>query len=411
MTDVVDLRDGWLRPAPLDPVPFHVASIEEDDIAAVVAVLRSGWLTTGPVCRAFEEAFARTLGDGVEALAVNSGTSALHLALEALGVGPGDYVLTPSYTFTATAEVVRYLGAHPLLVDVDERTGNLTPETVEQAYERLPRGVRFRVKALMPVHFAGLPCAMEQLTALADGAGWAVVDDAAHALPAARQGVPIGGGGDATGFSFYATKPLCTGEGGMVVTRRPEIAARMRVMRLHGIDHDAFNRYAEPDQWRYAVVAPGFKYNLTDIAAALGLSQLRRLHALRDRRAAVAATYSAAFAGIDGLDVPPDAPAGDEHAWHLYALRVLDGPRVRNRLVQELARLGIGTSVHFIPLHMQPYYRDTYALEEHECPAATRLHGRELSLPLFPDMTAEQVMRVIEAVPAALARARDSVGV
>ncbi|MGB8652208.1 MAG: DegT/DnrJ/EryC1/StrS family aminotransferase [Mycobacteriales bacterium] len=414
MTDIIDLRDLPQQDAHHDArqgsVPFHVASIDQQDIDAVVEVLRGGWLTTGPACRAFEDAFARTIGHGVEAIAVNSCTSALHLALEALGVGHGDYVLVPSYTFTATAEVVRYLGAHPLLVDVDEATGNLTVDTVEQTYERLPRGVRARVKALVPVHFAGLACAMEELVALAERRGWALVDDAAHALPASRKGLPVGSYGDVTAYSFYATKTLCTGEGGMVVTRRPEVAARMRVMRLHGIDRDVFNRYAEPDRWRYAVVAPGFKYNMTDMAAALGLSQLRRLDAMRDRRAAIAASYTAAFAQVDGLGTPPDAPAGDVHAWHLYALRVLDGPRVRNRLVQELARLGVATSVHFIPLHLQPYYRDAYALEEHECPGATRLHGRELSLPLFPDMTPSQVQRVVEAVPLALARSRDRFG-
>jgi dTDP-4-amino-4,6-dideoxygalactose transaminase len=412
--DVIDLRD---RPDVLAPVadlvdvPFHVASITENDIAAVVAVMRGGWLTTGPVCKAFEEAFVQSLGEPVEALAVNSCTSALHLALEALHVAPGDYVLVPAYTFTATAEVVRYLGAHPVLVDVDERTGNVTRETVEQTYLRLPADVRSRVRALVPVHFAGLPCALEELEALALRHGWALVDDAAHALPAARKGVPVGGYGDATAYSFYATKTLCTGEGGMVVTRRPEVAARMRVMRLHGIDRDVFNRYAEADRWRYEVVAPGFKYNLTDVAAALGLSQLRRLHAMRDRRAAVAALYSAAFAEVDGLDVPPDAPPGDQHAWHLYALRVLDGPVVRNRMVRELARRGISTSVHFIPLHLQPYYRDAYALEEQDYPEATRLHGRELSLPLFPDLTTAQVQRVVEAVPEALAAARQRTGV
>ena len=407
--EVIDLRDPAPAVEPVE-VPFHTASITENDIAAVVAVMRGGWLTTGPVCKAFEDAFALALGEPVEALAVNSCTSALHLALEAHQVGPGDYVLLPAYTFTATAEVVRYLGAHPVLVDVDERTGNLTRATVEQAYLRLPSDVRPRVRALVPVHFAGLPCELEDLEALSREHRWAMVDDAAHALPAARKGVPVGGYGDATAYSFYATKTLCTGEGGMVVTRHPEIAARMRVMRLHGIDRDVFNRYAEPDRWRYEVVAPGFKYNLTDVAAALGLSQLRRLHAMRDRRAAVAARYSAALAGVDGLEVPPDAPPGDQHAWHLYALRVLDGPAVRNRLVRELARRGIATSVHFIPLHLQPYYRDAYALEERDFPGATRLHGRELSLPIFPDMTSRQVDAVIEAVPAALAAARQRSG-
>jgi dTDP-4-amino-4,6-dideoxygalactose transaminase len=387
-------------------VPFHVASIDDDDVEAVVDVLRSGWLTTGPVCAQFEQAFAAHLGGGVEALAVSSCTSALHLALEAVGVGPGDRVVVPSYTFTATAEVVRYLGAHPLLVDVDARTGNLTAEGVEQAVDDLPGPVRDTVRAVVPVHFAGLPCAMEQLCALAERRGWSVVDDAAHALPARRRGVPIGRYGDATAYSFYATKTLCTGEGGMVVTRDPVLAARMRVMRLHGIDRDVFDRYEQPDRWRYEVVAPGFKYNLSDMAAALGLSQLARLDRMRDRRAEVAAAYSAAFAGVEGLAVPPDAPVGDLHAWHLYALRVLDAPEVRNRMVRELAGLGVGTSVHFIPLHEQPYYRDSYGLDAGRFPGAARLFDQELSLPLFPGMTDGQVQHVLDAVPLALAWAR-----
>jgi dTDP-4-amino-4,6-dideoxygalactose transaminase len=408
MTEVVDRPTNSLVVERALSVPFHSASIDEGDIQAVVDVLRSGWLTTGPVCKAFEQAFARRLGPDVEALAVNSCTSGLHLALEAVGVGPGDYVITPAYTFTATAEVVRYLGAHPLLVDVDERTGNITADIVQRAFQRLPSTERHRIKALVPVHFGGLPCAMEELAALAEANDWALIDDAAHALPAERRGLPVGAYGDATAYSFYATKTLCTGEGGMVVTRRPELATRMRLMRLHGIDRDVFNRYAETDSWRYAVVAPGFKYNMTDIAAALGLSQLQRLRALRDQRAAIAATYSKAFADIDGLYLPPDAPEGDLHAWHLYALRVLDGQKVRDRLIEELGREGIGTSVHFIPLHMHPYYRQTYALEDRDCPSSTRLHRREVSLPLFPDMTPTQVDRVLEAVPAALVRARRS---
>ncbi len=400
-----------LAEQPTTTVPFHVADIDDQDVAAVVEVLRSGWLTTGPVCAAFEAAFARRLGgdgDGdLQAIAVNSGTSGLHLALEAVGVKGGDLVLVPSYTFTATAEVVRYLGAHPVLVDVDPHTGNVTEATVELAYHRLSGHERRRVKAVVPVHFAGLPVALEQLVEQTERHGWALVDDAAHALPATRRGLPVGRYGDATAFSFYATKTLCTGEGGMVVTRDPALAARMRVMRLHGIDHDVFDRYAQPDKWRYAVVAPGFKYNLPDTAAALGLSQLRRLDDMRDRRTAVAARYSAALAGVEGLAVPPQAPEGDLHAWHLYSLRVLDGPEVRDQMVRELASLGVGSSVHFIPLHMQPYYRDAYGLDDRQFPGATRLFGQELSLPLFPGMTPEQVEQVVSAVPEALARARD----
>jgi dTDP-4-amino-4,6-dideoxygalactose transaminase len=388
-----------------DDVPFHQISIDEVDIEAVVGVLRSGWLTTGPQARAFEEAFAAFLGGGVTALAVNSCTSALHLALEAVGVGPGDYVLTTPYTFTATGEVVRYLGAHPVFADVDPETGNLTADTVLEAYDRMSPWVRSRIRALLPVHFAGLPCDLTALTRIAADHGWALVDDAAHALPASHAGVPVGAWGCATAFSFYATKTLCTGEGGMVVTADEQLAQRMRVMRLHGIDRDAFDRYATYDSWRYDIIAPGFKYNLTDLAAALGLSQLPRVPAMRERRAAVARTYDEALAGVDGLHLPPQA-AADQHAWHLYALRVDDGAEVRDQLVRELAADGVGTSVHFIPLHLQSYYRDAYRLDPEAFPAANQLFSQEISLPLFPGMTADQVSRVADAVPRALRRAR-----
>jgi dTDP-4-amino-4,6-dideoxygalactose transaminase len=386
-------------------VPFHTASITEEDVAGVVDVLRSGWLTTGKRCHEFERDFAHHLGGHVQAVTVNSCTSALHLALEAVGVGAGDFVLTTPNTFTATSEVVRYLGAHPVFADIDVRTGNLTAATVTAAFDRLPADLRPRVKALLPVHFGGLPCAMQDLTALAERHGWALVDDAAHALPASHRGVPIGRWGDATAFSFYATKTLCTGEGGMLVSSRPELVRRARTMRLHGIDADVFDRYTKVDAWRYRVVAAGFKYNMTDIAAALGISQLRRLHAMRDRRAAIALEYDAAFAGDDRLALPAAAPPGDEHAWHLYPLRLLAGADVRDATVRQLAQLGVVCSVHFIPLHLQPYYRDTYRLRPQDLPSALLLYGQELSLPLFPDMTPEQVQRVIDAVPVALDRA------
>jgi dTDP-4-amino-4,6-dideoxygalactose transaminase len=392
------------------PVPFHVSDVDESDIAAVVAVLRDGWLTTGARCHAFEEAFSDFLGGGVQALAVNSCTSALHLALEAVGVGPGDRVITSPYTFTATAEVLRYLGAHPVFADVDPRTGNLTAETVLAAWQQLSLGVRRRVRAVVPVHFAGLPCEMEDLEELACLRGWQVVDDAAHALPAARQGRPIGTWGTATAFSFYATKTLCTGEGGMLVTSDDAVARRARTMRLHGIDRDAFDRYRSSDGWRYDVVAAGFKYNLTDIAAAMGCTQLRRLRETHRARTAIAAVYDSALGEVEGLALPATAPRGDEHARHLYPLRVTAGDGVRDLLVRHLAAHGITTSVHFIPLHLQPYYREKYGLQPGDFPGATALFGQEISLPLFPSMTTRQVQRVIdgvvEGVREALAAAR-----
>ncbi|MCU1602181.1 MAG: pyridoxal phosphate-dependent aminotransferase [Frankiales bacterium] len=383
-------------------VPFHRADIDEQDIAAVVAVLRDGWLTTGERCREFEKRFAEHLGGGVQALAVNSCTSALHLALEALGIKRGDRVITSPYTFTATAEVLRYLGAHPVFADIDPATGNITADTVQEAWHRLTPAVRRRVRAVVPVHFAGLPCEMETLVELASRRGWSVVDDAAHALPAARHGKPIGTWGTATAFSFYATKTLCTGEGGMLVTADDAVAHRARVMRLHGIDRDSFARYRKADGWRYSVVAAGFKYNLTDVAAAMGITQLERLPELQRRRAAVAARYDEELGHLEGLRVPEAVPWGDEHAHHLYPLRVLAGRRVRDRFIEELAARGVMTSVHFIPLHLQPYYRDSYGLLPGDLPGATRLFDQEVSLPLFPGMTAGQVDQVLSAVPAAL---------
>jgi dTDP-4-amino-4,6-dideoxygalactose transaminase len=390
----------------VDDVPFHRASIDEDDVDAVADVLRSGWLTTGRRCREFEDAFAQSLGGGVTALAVNSCTSALHLAFEAMGVGPGDVVLTSPYTFTATAEVLRYLGAHPMFADVDPTTGALTVEGVLRALDQAPTAARDRIRAVAPVHFAGRPCDLTGLGRVAHEQGWGMVDDAAHAIPAAHRGVPVGRWGTATAFSFYATKSLCTGEGGMVVTSDDALAQRMRTMRLHGIDRDAFARYSQHDSWRYEVVAPGFKYNLTDVAAALGISQLRRQADFRARRAAVAEAYTQAFRSVPGLQPPPDAARGDEHAWHLYALRVLDGPSVRDELVRQLAAVGVGTSVHFIPLHLQPYYRDAYGLARGDFPGAEELFDSEISLPLFPDLTDAQVDRVVTVLPGALARAR-----
>jgi dTDP-4-amino-4,6-dideoxygalactose transaminase len=394
--------------ANMDPIPFHVPSIDESDIPGVLEVLRDRWLTTGPRCTAFEQAFGEFLGGGVHCLAVNSATAALHLALEAVGLRAGDKVLTTPYTFTATAEVVRYFGADPVFADVDARTFNVTRASLAAAYEALPARDRERVRVVLPVHFAGLPCAMDELEELAAGYGWRLIDDAAHALPARRRQRLIGCYGNVTAFSFYATKTLCTGEGGMAVTRDPALAERMRTMRTHGISRDVFDRYRTMGaQWYYEVVAPGFKYNLGDIAAALGLSQLRRVEAFRSRRAAIAAMYLDGLSALEDIFLPPAAVPGDQHAWHLFALRVEGGRAVRDAFIEELAAAGIGTSVHFIPLHLHPYYRTTYGLCPEDFPIATRLFEEEVSLPIYPAMTDGQVGRVLEAVPSALARARE----
>ncbi len=395
----------------MDPIPFHKPSLDEQDIPGVVQVLREGWVTTGPRCREFEERFAAYLAEGdlsgqLHCIAVNSGTAALHLGLEAAGVGPGDLVLTPSFTFTASAEVSRYLGADPWLVDNEPGELLVGASAFIRAYQALDRKRRKRVKAILPVHYGGWPVDMERLEEFCAGEGLALVDDAAHALPTRRKGKLIGCYGQVTAFSFYATKTLCTGEGGMAVTRDGGLAARMRTMRLHGIGHDVFDRYQKANRWYYEVVAPGFKYNLSDIMAALGLSQLERVESFRERRAAIAAAYTEGFRGVDGLVTPREVDEGDAHSWHLYPLRVLGGKKVRDALIAELAERGIGTSVHFIPLHRQPYYRDHYRLDPRDFPHAEELFAQELSLPIYPAMDDEQVARVIREVVDSLPVAR-----
>lgn len=379
-------------------VPFFRPSIGEAEIAAVTACLRSGWLTTGPNAAAFEREFAAALGGGVEAVAVSSATAALHLGLEALGIGPGDEVIVPTLTFTATAEVIRYLGAEPVLADVDPATLCLTPATANAA-------ITGRTRAMMPVHFAGRPCDMTGLGALAAARGLAILDDAAHAFPAAHAGRPVGAGGAAaTAFSFYANKTMTTGEGGMLVTADPGLARRARVMRLHGIDRDVFGRFTDPRAgWHYDVVAPGFKYNMTDLAAALGRVQLGRAAEFHARRAALAARYDAALAALP-LALPPRAAPGDSHAWHLYVVRLTgDAPLARDALVAGLKAAGIGCSVHYRPLHRMSAWSDRPGARGRSFPAADEHFRRSLSLPLFMDMTAAEQDRVVEVLHGLLA--------
>lgn len=378
-------------------LPFALPDIGDEEIAAVVSSMRSGWLTTGPSAAAFEREFADFVGGDVEAVCVNSATAGLHLALEALGVGPGDEVIVPTWTFTATAEVVRYLGAHPVIVDVKEDTFNID-------FDAAKRAVTDRTRAIIPVHFAGLAVDPHALRQFADEHDLLVVEDAAHALPCVGAGTMVGAGqSDAVVFSFYATKTITTGEGGMVVTRNKAVAERLRTMRLHGINRNVFDRYrSTKPSWHYEVVAPGYKYNLTDPAAAMGRVQLGRARSMRDRRALLADRYDAAFADLP-LQLPAHAAAADVHAWHLYVVRLHETARVgRNQLIEELARLGVGTSVHFIPLHQHPYWRDAYDLRDLDFPVASQSFTRALSLPLFSSMTDVQSDRVIAAVRAVL---------
>ncbi len=380
-------------------LPFARPDIGEAEIAEVVDTLRSGWITTGPKARRFEEAFAGKLGDAsLQALAVNSATAGLHLALEALGIGPGDEVVTTTHTFTATAEVVRYLGADVVLVDIDPATLNIDPGAVERA-------IGPQTKAIVPVHYGGLACDMAAIVAIAKRHGLAVVEDAAHAFPATASGALIGTlDTDATVFSFYANKTITTGEGGMVVTRRADLVERMKTMRLHGMSRDAFDRFTSTvPSWYYEIVAPGFKYNLTDIAAAIGLHQLARADDFQATREAIAARYTEAFGGLPAI-VPPGPPAGDRHAWHLYALRLTDAaPIGRDALIERLHADGIGCSVHYIPLHLQPYWRDRYALRAEDFPHSQRAYETMLSLPIHTRMADADVDRVVAAVGRALA--------
>ncbi|MBS0442419.1 MAG: DegT/DnrJ/EryC1/StrS family aminotransferase [Proteobacteria bacterium] len=374
-------------------LPFALPDIGDEEIAAVTEALRSGWVTTGPKTKQFEQAFSEYLGGGVESITVNSATAGLHLALEALGVGPGDEVIAPSLTFTATVEVARYLGADAVMVDVDPVTLNVDPAKIRAA-------ITPRTKVLMPVHYGGLACRMDEILAIAKEHGLKVVEDAAHALPTTWKGAPVGQlASDITVFSFYANKTMTTGEGGMAVTRDPELARRMRVMRLHGMSRDAFDRFvSKTPAWYYEIVAPGFKYNLTDIASAMGIEQLRKLPRFLERRQKLAARYYEGLAGLP-LVLPADAPVGDVHAWHLYVIRLAEGARLgRDAVIEALSQRGIGTSVHYVPLHRQPYWRDRYALKPEMFPVADAAYRSMISIPLFTKMSDADQERVIDAL-------------
>ena len=392
------------QPSPAPFLPFALPDIGDEEIAEVVDTLRSGWVTTGPKAKRFEQDFAAWLAEGGEAsaqglhcIAVNSATAGLHLALEALGIGPGDEVITTTHTFTATAEVVRYLGADVKLVDIDPATLNIDPALIEAA-------ITPRTKAILPVHYAGLAADMPAILAIARRHGLKVVEDAAHALPTTCGGRRIGTlASDATVFSFYANKTITTGEGGMVVTRDAELAKRIKVMRLHGMSRDAFDRFtAKVPSWYYEIVAPGFKYNLTDIAAAIGIHQLKKARRFAQQRAAIAAHYTAELADLPLLTAP-SAPIGEQHAWHLYPLRLTDGAAVdRDGLIERLFAAGIGVSVHYIPLHLQPYWRDRYGLRAEDFPHSQHAYERMLSLPIYTRMTDDDVTRVVATLHSAM---------
>lgn len=375
-----------------DFIPFARPSIGHEEEKAVLEVLRSGWLTTAEQTRKFEEEFAAFTG-APYALAVNSATAGLHLALEALGIGPGDKVLTTPYTFTSTAEVVRYLNADPVFIDIDPASLTIDPRGIEEALQR-----DSTIKAIIPVHIAGYPCDVEGINSTAGRYGVRVVEDAAHAFPIRVNGKFLGTGSDLGVYSFYATKTITTGEGGMVVTSDSSLAERIARMRLHGIDREVWRRYTSSNaSWKYDVVAPGYKYNLPDIAAAIGRVQLKRSEMLLNRRRRIAETYLDSLAGYDFLRLPPHH---ENHAWHLFIIRLV--PEAlnieRDEFIEELQARGIGVSVHFIPLHMMTYYKEKYGYKAEDFPNSLEAYQTAISLPIYPDMRDDQIQRVIETV-------------
>jgi dTDP-4-amino-4,6-dideoxygalactose transaminase len=371
-------------------LPFSPPSLGPEEIDEVADTLRSPWITTGPKTRRFEQEFANHIG-ARSALALNSCTAALHTALLCRGIGPGAEVITTPLTFTATVNVIEHVGATPVFADVTPDTMNLDPRCVAAA-------ITPRTRAIIPVHYAGHPAELDDLRAIADTHGLTLVEDAAHALPAAYKGRPIGAGPNPVAFSFYATKNLTTAEGGML-TGDAEFLERARMYSLHGMSRDAWKRYDRHGSWRYDVIVPGFKYNMTDVQAAIGLWQLRKLWGFHRRRCQVAQAYNRAFGNVDALEIPVHHPH-TIHAWHLYVLRLR--PELlridRDRFIEELTTRNIGTSVHFIPVHMHRYYRDRYGYEPDTFPVARASYERMISLPLHPGLTDEDVTDVIQAV-------------
>lgn len=380
-------------------LPFTIPDIDGSELTEISESLASGWVTTGPKVKQFEAEFARTV-DARHGIAVNSCTAAMHLALEAVGVKRGDQVITTPYTFAATAEVIRYFDAHPVFVDIDRKTMNIDPGLVEGA-------ITPRTRAIIPVHLGGLPVDMDPVLDIARRHGIPIIEDAAHSFPASYKGRQIGSIGDLTCFSFYATKTITTGEGGMITTNNDEWADRCRIMSLHGISKDAWKRYSAEGNWYYEIIAPGYKYNMTDIAGAMGLAQLRKAYTMRDRRRALAYILHEGLGNLPELEIPPECEAG-EHAWHLYMLRLNLGLLRINRgeFIQKLKERGIGASVHFIPLHIHPYYKDTFGFKPEDFPVSFAEYQREISLPIYSKMSDEDARSVIGAVTSIVQESR-----
>jgi len=373
-------------------IPFHRPSIGPEELQAVREVLESRWLTTGPVTQQFERDFASFVGCKY-AVAVNSCTSALHIALDAVGITAGDEVLVPSYTFAATAEVVVYLGARPVLCDSLPGEFNIDPADAA-------RRITPKTRAIIAVHIAGEPCDLRALRKLAELHSIHLIEDAAHALPASYDGQRIGSISEITAFSFYATKTITTGEGGMLTTNDQAYATRASIMRLHGISGDAWKRYTSQGSWYYEIIDAGFKSNMPDLLAALGLAQLKKAEGFHQRRREIADFYLRRFSNIEELKMPPTGDVNTTHSWHLFILRLRSEMLSRNRgdLIQQLKEAGIGSSVHFIPLHLHPYYRDRYGYSSGDFPHAEDAFVSCVSLPIYPDMSDAEVNKVATTV-------------
>jgi len=393
------LRDSATSTLKQHTIPFFRPTIGDAEIESVVETLRSGWLTTGPKVKQFEAQFADRVG-ARHAIAVNSATSALHLALEAVGVSPGDEVLVPTMTFASTAEVVVHLGATPVLVDCCADTLNVDPADLE-------RKITPRTKAVMPVHYGGQPCQMDRIHAIARRHGLHVIEDAAHALPARYGDQVVGSISDVTCFSFYANKTITTGEGGMITTDDDRLAERMRIMTLHGISKDAWKRFSAEGTWYYEILAPGYKFNMTDVAASLGIHQLARCDQFWAARQRCAEQYDSGFADVPEVTVP-FVEINVQHAWHLYVIQLgLERLAIgRNAFIEKLNRAGIGTSVHYTPLHLHPLYRDRYGYRPGDLPVAASVYERIISLPVYPTLEEGDVEYVIDTVKAIVAENR-----
>lgn len=368
-------------------IPFHKTHTTREEINAAIDAIESGWVTMGPKTLAFEEAFKDYIGSK-DAVGVNSATAALHLALKAIGLQRGDEVILPTNTFVATAEVVTYFDAIPILCDIEEDTHNINVSKIESL-------ITDKTRAIIPVHFAGQPCDMDEIYAIARKYHLKIIEDAAHAIPSSYKGVKIGNleKSDITCFSFYATKTLSTGEGGMATTNHSNYAKSMRINRLHGISRDAWDRYTTKGAWYYEVVDNGCKYNTTDINAAIGLVQLQKQEMLWQKRAEIAKAYSEAFKNNDKISLPI-IKEDRESSWHLYVIKI----RSRDEVIERLKERGVGCSVHFIPIHKHPYYKERYGYKDEDYPVANDVFKHSLSLPIYPDMLEEEIAYVIEQV-------------